>query len=148
MAILRCAVPYTGMIISTRESPESREKLLKLGISQLSGGSCTGVGGYADEAQREEDNTAQFEVNDERSLDEIMNSLCRTGYIPSFCTACYREGRTGDRFMQLAKTGQICNVCQPNALMTLKEYAIDYASEETRRFADALIEKEIPKIKI
>ncbi|WP_093989206.1 [FeFe] hydrogenase H-cluster radical SAM maturase HydG [Massiliimalia timonensis] len=147
VAILRCAVPYTGMIISTRESPESREKLLKLGISQLSGGSCTGVGGYADEAQREEDNTAQFEVNDERSLDEIMNSLCRTGYIPSFCTACYREGRTGDRFMQLAKTGQICNVCQPNALMTLKEYVIDYASEETRRFAEELIEKEIPKIK-
>ena len=147
VAILRCAVPYTGMIISTRESPESREKLLRLGISQLSGGSSTGVGGYAEEDKADKTETAQFEVNDERSLDEIMNYLCRTGYIPSFCTACYREGRTGDRFMRLAKTGQICNVCQPNALMTLKEYAIDYASEETRRFADQVIENEIGKIK-
>lgn len=145
VAILRCAVPYTGMIISTRESEESRERLLELGISQLSGGSCTGVGGYADETPAEED-TTQFEISDERSLDEIMNQLCRSGYIPSFCTACYREGRTGDRFMQLAKSGQICNVCQPNALMTLKEYAIDYASAETRQLADSLIANEISRI--
>lgn len=148
VAILRCAVPYTGMIISTRESKESRAKLLRLGISQLSGGSCTGVGGYADRADgKEEEDTTQFKVDDERSLDEIMNELCRNGYIPSFCTACYREGRTGDRFMQLAKTGQICNVCQPNALMTLKEYVLDYASPETKMFAEKLIENEIPNIK-
>lgn len=147
VAILRCAVPYTGMIISTRESKESRAILLKLGISQLSGGSCTGVGGYADEDVKESEGTEQFEVDDIRSLDEIMNSLCKVGYIPSFCTACYREGRTGDRFMQLAKTGQICNVCQPNALMTLKEYIQDYASPETKELAEKLIENEIPKIK-
>lgn len=145
VAILRCAVPYTGMIISTRESKENRRELLRLGISQLSGGSCTGVGGYAEEDEQEQD-TSQFKVDDERSLDEIMNELCKTGYIPSFCTACYREGRTGDRFMQLAKSGQICNVCQPNALMTLKEYAIDYASEETREFAEKLIQQEISNI--
>lgn len=145
VAILRCAVPYTGMIISTRESKENRRELLRLGISQLSGGSCTGVGGYAEEDKQEQD-TSQFKVDDERSLDEIMNELCKTGYIPSFCTACYREGRTGDRFMQLAKSGQICNVCQPNALMTLKEYAIDYASEETREFAEKLIQQEISNI--
>lgn len=147
VAILRCAVPYTGMIISTRESHESRKELLRLGISQLSGGSCTGVGGYADGEAAEEEHTEQFEVDDTRSLDEIMNELCRSGYIPSFCTACYREGRTGDRFMRLAKTGQICNVCQPNALMTLKEYVIDYATPETRKFAEKLIEDEIPNIK-
>lgn len=144
VAILRCAVPYTGMIISTRESVESRAKLLELGISQLSGGSCTGVGGYAD---GEEEHTEQFAVDDTRSLDEIMNGLCKTGYIPSFCTACYREGRTGDRFMQLAKAGQICNVCQPNALMTLKEYIQDYASEDTKKYAELLIENEVPNIK-
>lgn len=149
VAILRCAVPYTGMIISTRESKENRAELLRLGISQLSGGSCTGVGGYADRADgsKEEEDTMQFKVDDERSLDEIMNELCRNGYIPSFCTACYRAGRTGDRFMQLAKAGQICNVCQPNALMTLKEYVIDYASDETKDFAEKLIQQEIPKIK-
>ena len=149
VAVLRCAVPYTGMIISTRESKENRKELLRLGISQLSGGSSTGVGGYADRADgvEESEDTAQFQVDDVRSLDEIMNELCRTGYIPSFCTACYREGRTGDRFMSLAKAGQICNVCQPNALMTLKEYAIDYASEETRKYAEEVIQNEIPRIK-
>ncbi len=150
VAILRCAVPYTGMIISTRESKENRRELLRLGITQLSGGSCTGVGGYADEMDgkaRETEGTEQFQVDDERSLDEIMHELCKNGYIPSFCTACYRAGRTGDRFMSLAKAGQICNVCQPNALMTLKEYAIDYATPETRAYAEQLIQREIPKIK-
>ena len=146
VAILRCAVPYTGMIISTRESKESRKELLKLGITQLSGGSCTGVGGYADSDEDEED-TQQFNVDDTRSLDTIMHDLCKDGYIPSFCTACYRSGRTGDRFMKLAKTGEISNVCQPNALMTLKEYIMDYASEETKKYANDLIEKEIQNIK-
>lgn len=145
VAILRCAVPYTGMIISTRESKESRKQLLKLGITQLSGGSCTGVGGYAN--SDEEENTQQFDVDDTRSLDNIMYDLCKDGYIPSFCTACYRAGRTGDRFMHLAKSGEIRNVCQPNALMTLKEYAIDYASEGTRKYADILINNEINNIK-
>lgn len=144
-AILRCAVPYTGMIISTRESKECRRQLLKLGISQLSGGSCTGVGGYSDTSESQLD-TSQFSVDDLRSLDEIMYDLCKDGYIPSFCTACYREGRTGDRFMRLAKSGQISNVCQPNALMTLKEYAIDYASPPTKKLADQLIQAEIDRI--
>ena len=146
VACIRVAVPYTGMIISTRESKESRKELLKLGITQLSGGSCTGVGGYADSDEDEED-TQQFNVDDTRSLDTIMHDLCKDGYIPSFCTACYRSGRTGDRFMKLAKTGEISNVCQPNALMTLKEYIMDYASEETKKYANVLIEKEIDNIK-
>lgn len=146
VAILRLAVPYTGLIISTRESKENRAELLRLGISQISGASCTGVGGYVD-GEAEEEDTAQFEVNDHRSLDEIVGWLCGAGYIPSFCTACYREGRTGDRFMTLAKAGQICNVCQPNALMTLKEYLTDYASEETRAAGEALIAREIEHIK-
>ncbi len=145
VAILRLAVPYTGLIISTRESKENRAELLRLGISQISGASSTGVGGYI-EGEEEEEDTAQFEVNDQRSLDEIVRWLCEAGYIPSFCTACYREGRTGDRFMTLAKAGQICNVCQPNALMTLKEYLMDYASAETRAAGEKLIEQELQHI--
>ena len=146
VATLRLAVPYTGMIISTRETKENRAELLKLGISQVSGGSCTGVGGY-DETQRENVDTAQFEVSDHRSLDEVIRFLCDNGYIPSFCTACYREGRTGDRFMALAKSGQICNVCQPNALMTLKEYSEDYAAPETKAAIEKVIAEEIEKVK-
>ena len=143
VAILRIAVPYTGLIISTRESQKTREKVLKLGVSQISGASSTSVGGYA---EREEENSAQFEVNDTRTLDEVVNWLLELGYIPSFCTACYREGRTGDRFMQLVKSGQIANVCQPNALMTLKEYLEDYASEDTKRKGEKVIQNEIPHI--
>ncbi len=143
VAILRIAVPYTGLIVSTRESQQTREKVLKLGVSQISGASSTSVGGYA---EKEKENSAQFEVNDTRTLDEVVNWLLELGYIPSFCTACYREGRTGDRFMQLVKSGQIANVCQPNALMTLKEYLEDYASEDTRRKGEKLIEKEAATI--
>lgn len=137
VALTRIAVPYTGIIISTRESADLRGKLLKIGISQLSGGSKTSVGGYADNIPEED--SSQFEVNDTRTLDEVVNWLVSLGFIPSFCTACYREGRTGDRFMRLLKSGQIVNVCQPNALMTLKEYLEDYASEDTRRKGIELI---------
>lgn len=143
-ALIRIAVPYTGMIISTRETPEVREKIIRLGVSQISGGSRTSVGGYAEE-ERPHD-TEQFDVSDNRTLDEVVNWLMSAGYIPSFCTACYRQGRTGDRFMSLCKSGQIQNCCHPNALMTLKEYLIDYASPETRRIGEALIEKEIDNI--
>lgn len=145
VAIIRIAVPYTGMIISTRESKSVREKVLKLGISQISGGSRTSVGGYV-EPEEEEDNSSQFDVSDQRSLDEVVRWLMELGYIPSFCTACYREGRTGDRFMSLCKNGQIQNCCHPNALMTLKEYLMDYASDKTKEIGDALIEKELLKI--
>jgi 2-iminoacetate synthase len=145
VAILRIAVPYTGIIVSTRESQESRERVLHLGVSQISGASSTSVGGYA-EKEAEEENSAQFDVNDDRTLDEIVNWLLEMGYIPSFCTACYREGRTGDRFMSLVKSGQIANCCQPNSLMTLKEYLEDYASEDTRRKGEEVIKNEIPKI--
>lgn len=145
VALIRIAVPYTGMIISTRESKSSRERVLKLGISQISGGSRTSVGGYVEE-EKEEDNSSQFDISDRRSLDEVVDWLIRLGYVPSFCTACYREGRTGDRFMQLIKSGQIANCCQPNALMTLKEYLVDYASEETRQIGEALIQKELEHI--
>ncbi|MDD3172411.1 MAG: [FeFe] hydrogenase H-cluster radical SAM maturase HydG [Herbinix sp.] len=145
VAILRIAVPYTGIIVSTRESKKSREKVLKLGVSQISGGSKTSVGGYA-EAEPEEESSAQFDVDDTRTLDEIVNWLFDLGNIPSFCTACYREGRTGDRFMTLVKSGQIANCCQPNALMTLKEYLEDYASPETKAKGEALIEKELSNI--
>lgn len=145
VAILRISVPYTGMIISTRESQSSREKVLELGVSQISGGSRTSVGGY-DAPETSEHNSAQFDVSDSRTLDEIIGWLLDSGYIPSFCTACYREGRTGDRFMTLAKSGQIANCCAPNALMTLKEYLMDYASEETRRKGIELIQKEIEQI--
>lgn len=145
VAIIRIAVPYTGMIISTRESKSVREKVLKLGISQISGGSRTSVGGYV-EPEEEEDNSSQFDVSDQRSLDEVVRWLMELGYIPSFCTACYREGRTGDRFMSLCKNGQIQNCCHPNALMTLKEYLMDYASDKTKQIGDRLIEKELLKI--
>ena len=145
VAIIRIAVPYTGMIISTRESQSVREKVLKLGVSQISGASRTSVGGYV-EPEEEEENSAQFDVSDKRSLDEVVRWLMELGYIPSFCTACYREGRTGDRFMSLCKNGQIQNCCHPNALMTLEEYLMDYASEETKEIGERLIEKELLKI--
>lgn len=145
VAVIRIAVPYTGMIISTRESQKTREKVLRLGISQISGGSRTSVGGYV-EPEPEEENSAQFDVSDTRTLDEVVNWLIGMDYIPSFCTACYREGRTGDRFMSLLKSGQIVNCCQPNALMTLKEYLEDYASPDTRQKGEALIAREIQKV--
>lgn len=134
-ALIRISVPYTGMIISTRESKAVREKVIRLGVSQISGASCTSVGGYA-KPEEEDENTAQFDVSDNRTLDEVVNWLMSLGYIPSFCTACYREGRTGDRFMSLCKSGQIQNCCHPNALMTLKEYLMDYASEDTRKIGE------------
>lgn len=145
VAVLRIAVPYTGMIVSTRESQKTRERVLELGISQISGGSSTSVGGYV-EHETEEDNSAQFEVSDTRTLDEIVNWLLEMKFIPSFCTACYREGRTGDRFMKLVKSGQIANCCHPNALMTLKEYLEDYASLDTKKKGEALIAEEVEKI--
>lgn len=145
VALLRIAVPYTGMIISTRESQASRERVLQLGISQISGGSRTSVGGYVKEEESSE-NSAQFDVSDRRTLDEVVCWLLRLGYVPSFCTACYREGRTGDRFMTLLKAGQISNCCHPNALMTLKEYLVDYASDETRELGEALIRRELEQI--
>ena len=143
-ACIRLAVPYTGMIISTRESEEVRSKLLRLGISQVSGGSRTSVGGYT-EAERPHD-TEQFDVSDQRTLDEVVKWLMDSGHIPSFCTACYREGRTGDRFMSLCKNGQILNCCHPNALMTLTEYLVDYASEETKKVGYETIAKELQRI--
>lgn len=145
VACIRISVPYTGMIVSTRESQACRERVLHLGVSQISGGSRTSVGGYV-EPEAEDNNSAQFDVSDNRSLDEVVNWLMHLGYIPSFCTACYREGRTGDRFMSLCKSGQIQNCCHPNALMTLKEYLMDYASEDTRKIGLKLIEKEIPNV--
>ncbi len=143
-ACIRLAVPYTGMIISTRESEQVRSKLLRLGISQVSGGSRTSVGGYA-EKERPHD-TEQFDVSDQRSLDEVVRWLMENGHIPSFCTACYREGRTGDRFMSLCKSGQILNCCHPNALMTLTEYLEDYASPETKAVGYAMVERELQRI--
>lgn len=144
-ALIRIAVPYTGMIISTRESQKVREMVLPLGISQISGASRTSVGGYAEEELPEE-NSAQFDVSDRRSLDEIVNWLMQLGYVPSFCTACYRAGRTGDRFMELCKNMQILNCCHPNALLTLREYLDDYASQDTRRIGVEMIEKELTVI--
>ena len=132
------------MIISTRETPEVRAKIIRRGVSQISGGSRTSVGGYA-EKERPHD-TEQFDVSDNRTLDEVVNWLMRSGYIPSFCTACYREGRTGDRFMSLCKSGQIQNCCHPNALMTLKEFLLDYASSDTKEIGNKLIEEEIHNI--
>ena len=151
VAVLRIAVPYTGMIISTRESAATRKKVLELGISQISGGSRTSVGGYAT-PEIPEENSAQFDISDTRTLDEVVNWLLDLKHLPSFCTACYRLGRTGDRFMSLVKTGQIANCCAPNALMTLKEYLQDYASPDTYAKGIKLIEEEIqhipnPKIK-
>jgi len=145
VAVLRIAVPYTGIIVSTRESQKSREKVLELGVSQISGGSRTNVGGYA-QAEPEDEDTSQFDVEDKRTLDQVVNWLLSLGHIPSFCTACYREGRTGDRFMSLVKSGQIANCCQPNALMTLKEYLEDYASDDTKIKGEAVIIDELNKI--
>ena len=148
-ACIRVAVPYTGMIMSTRENQSVRERALHLGISQVSGGSRTSVGGYTEE-ERPHD-TEQFDVSDNRTLDEVVKWLMELGYIPSFCTACYREGRTGDRFMSLCKSGQIQNCCHPNALMTLKEYLMDYAAPDTKAIGEKLIQAElenIPKEKV
>lgn len=145
VACIRIAVPYTGMIISTRESKACRERVLHLGVSQISGGSKTSVGGYA-EPEPDDNKSEQFDVSDTRTLDEVVKWLIDLGYIPSFCTACYREGRTGDRFMSLCKSGQIQNCCQPNALMTLKEYLMDYASEATKKVGENVIQEEIGKI--
>ncbi len=144
IACIRIAVPYTGMIISTRESEEVRGKVLNMGISQISGASRTSVGGYTEE-ERPHD-SEQFDVSDQRTLDEVVRWLMEKGHIPSFCTACYREGRTGDRFMALCKNGQIQNCCHPNALMTLTEFLVDYASEETKKIGFELIEKELQKV--
>ncbi len=144
IACIRLAVPYTGMIISTRESEEVRGKVLNMGISQISGASRTSVGGYTQE-ERPHD-SEQFDVSDQRTLDEVVKWLMENGHIPSFCTACYREGRTGDRFMALCKNGQILNCCHPNALMTLTEYLVDYASEETKELGFKLIDQELEKI--
>ena len=144
IACIRIAVPYTGMIISTRENETCRDKVMGLGISQISGGSRTSVGGYAGYSPEERPHdTEQFDVSDQRTLDEVVKWLMEKGYIPSFCTACYREGRTGDRFMALCKVGQIQNCCHPNALLTLQEYLTDYATEETQKIGEALIDREI-----
>lgn len=145
VAAIRIAVPYTGMIVSTRESAASRRKVLELGVSQLSGGSRTSVGGYVHEETAGE-NSSQFDVSDRRTLDEVVGWLLDLGYVPSFCTACYREGRTGDRFMTLLKNGQIANCCGPNALLTLKEYLQDYASPGTREKGLAMIAREMERI--
>lgn len=149
VAVLRIAVPYTGLIISTRESEETRAKVLHLGVSQISGGSRTSVGGYA---EIEKENSSQFDVSDTRTLEEVVHWLLSLGHIPSFCTACYREGRTGDRFMELVKSGQIANCCLPNALITLKEYLEDYASEDTKILGEKMIQEQVslitnPKVK-
>lgn len=145
-ACIRIAVPYSGMIISTRESAECRERLLKLGVSQISGGSKTSVGGYFNPAP-EDENSAQFDVSDRRPLDDVIKWLMELGYLPSFCTSCYRQGRTGDRFMEICKSQQIHNFCQPNAVMTLKEYLEDYASDATKAVGEKLLPSEIAKIK-
>ena len=144
VAVLRIAVPYTGIIVSTRESAAARARVLKVGVSQISGGSRTSVGGYTTEERHDE--TAQFDVSDTRTLDEVVRWLLQQNHVPSFCTACYREGRTGDRFMSLAKTGQIANCCQPNALMTLMEYLEDYASAETRAIGMRVIADELKHV--
>ncbi|MFO7173845.1 MAG: [FeFe] hydrogenase H-cluster radical SAM maturase HydG, partial [Bacillota bacterium] len=144
VAVLRLAVPYTGIILSTRETPELRRELLRLGVSQISAGSCTGVGGYHDAIAGR--NTSQFEVGDHRPPDEVLRWLCEEGYLPSYCTACYRRGRTGDRFMRLAKTGQVKNLCQANALMTFQEYLEDYASPETKAIGERVVAMHLEKI--
>ncbi len=149
VAVLRMAVPYTGMLLSTREEPKFRAEVLALGISQFSAGSCTGVGGYSEEhGINNKEEKPQFEVSDHRSPMEVVKGLCESGYLPSYCTACYREGRTGERFMVLAKAGQIHNVCQPNALLTFKEFLLDYADDELKELGAKVIEKgllDIPK---
>ena len=145
VACIRVAVPYTGMIVSTREKKEVRQRVLHLGISQISGGSRTSVGGYR-EPEPAEENSAQFDVSDRRSLDEVVRWLMELDYIPSFCTACYREGRTGDRFMSLCKSGQIQNCCLPNALLTLQEYLEDYAADKTKRIGEEMIRRRLSEI--
>lgn len=145
VAVIRIAVPYTGMIISTRENKECRKALLELGVSQISGGSKTSVGGYY-KPEKEDEDSSQFEVNDNRTLDEVVNWLMELGYLPSFCTACYGNHRTGERFMELCKDQQIHNFCHPNAIMTLKEYLEDYASDNTKNTGENLLIKEINKI--
>jgi len=145
VAIIRLAVPFTGIILSTRESAEMRKEVLNYGVSQVSAGSCTGVGGYKEEAEFGK-KVDQFEVADHRTPLEIIKELLRDGFIPSYCTACYRSGRTGDRFMRLAKSGQIHNVCQPNALMTLQEFAIDYGDDELKSLVENVINKEVVTI--
>lgn len=155
VAVIRLAVPYTGLILSTRESAEMRNELIRYGVSQVSAGSCVGVGGYQ-KVYREEDcsdcsqagnrQAMQFKTGDNRSPDEMTTMLCEQGFIPSFCTACYRQGRTGDRFMELAKIGKIQDVCLPNALLTFKEYLIDYADDKTKVAGEAAIENHIPTI--
>lgn len=154
VAVLRLSVPYTGMIISTREDPEFRDRVIDLGISQMSAGSCVGVGGYKARLDSFKhgardaapDNTPQFQVHDSRTPDEILRHICESGQIPSYCTACYRSGRTGDRFMALAKTGKIGEVCQPNAILTFKEYLVDYAEPETRAVGEEAIRKHLADI--
>lgn len=153
VAVFRLAVPYTGLIISTREKPDYRDEIIDLGISQMSAASCVGIGGYKKKLEEirngislEEASTPQFEVEDTRTPDEILRHLCQSGYIPSYCTACYRKGRTGDRFMPLAKSGKIQNVCQPNAILTFKEYLMDYASPETREIGDRTIQEHLEMI--
>jgi 2-iminoacetate synthase len=152
VAILRLAVPYTGLILSTRERAAFRDQLLDLGVSQTSAGSCTGVGGYRREdsntlADEAVDTAPQFNVEDRRSPDQVLQSICRAGYLPSYCTACYRQGRTGDRFMGLAKDGKIQDVCQPNAILTFKEYLLDYGSPETKEAGEEAIKLHLAEIK-
>jgi 2-iminoacetate synthase len=152
VAIIRLAVPYTGLILSTRETAETRDDLIKYGVSQLSAGSCTGVGGYQlvhAEGGCDEEELAkgiQFKTTDNRTIDEMVAMLCKQGFVPSFCTACYRQGRTGDRFMSLAKTGEIQKVCLPNALLTFKEYLVDYASPATKILGDKTIQNHLTTI--
>jgi 2-iminoacetate synthase len=145
VAIIRLAVPYTGMLLSTRERAGFRDEVVAVGISQLSAGSCTGVGGYREEIVDSAE-TQQFQIEDHRSTDEMLRSVCVGGYLPSFCTACYRQGRTGDRFMPLAKSGQIQEVCQPNAILTFKEFLIDYASKETKQVGEKTIQEHLVQI--
>ncbi len=144
VAILRLSVPYTGIILSTREEPGFREEVLKLGVSQISAGSCTGVGGYKEHEEGLDE--PQFELADHRTPMEIIKTICKQGYLPSYCTACYRAGRTGDRFMQFAKSGKIHNLCYPNAMMTFKEYLEDYADEELKELGKRVIEENIKNI--
>jgi 2-iminoacetate synthase len=147
VAIIRLAVPYTGMILSTREPAGYRDEVIALGISQISAGSCTGVGGYHTDIEKPDKKTyGQFQVEDNRTTNEMLLSVCRSGYLPSFCTACYRQGRTGDRFMALAKTGEIQDICQPNAIMTFKEFILDYASPETKAAGEDVIRMHLDKI--
>jgi 2-iminoacetate synthase len=146
IAIIRMAVPYTGMIITTREEANFRNECLELGISQLSGGSCTGVGGYCEENDKGVKQPTQFQVNDERPLDQVMFDIAEAGHLPSFCTACYRNGRTGDRFMAMAKIGEIQNLCQPNAILTFKEYLVDFASPDTRALGEKIIAEHLKQI--